>query len=62
MYREVPTQDYPNGYFSSHQKCCLGGQIFEWLIAQATHEHKKARHYCQQMLDKHIIKNVDKKS
>ena len=62
MYKDIPIIDYPNWYFSKHHKCCYGGQIFEWLIDKVAPEQKRARNYCQQMLDQNIIKNVEGKT
>jgi len=36
----------------------MGGEIFGWLMERVTPEQKKARNYCQKMLELKIIENV----
>ena len=40
----------------------MGGEIFGWLIDRVSPEQKKAKKYCQKMLELKIIENVEGKS
>ena len=38
MHKEINLQDYPNGWFGRHTKCCLGKEIFKWLMEKGQHD------------------------
>lgn len=62
MHNEIKITDYQKGWFSKHTNCCMGGEIFGWLMDRVAPEQKRARSYCQKMLDLKIIENVDGKT
>jgi len=62
MRNEIKITDYNAGWFSKHTNCCMGGEIFGWLIDRVSPEQKKAKKYCQKMLELKIIENVEGKT
>jgi hypothetical protein len=55
MHNDIPHKDVLTGWFGTYQRCCYGGEIFEWLLQVVDQEQSKARSYCQKMLELEII-------
>jgi len=55
MRADIKIQDYKNGWFGKHLRCCQGEEIFEWLLDRAEPDQKKTRLICQKMLEQGII-------
>ena len=62
MHNEIEITDLSEGWFVKHTNCCMGGEILGWLLNKVTSNQKKARSYCQKMLDTKIIANVTGKT
>ena len=62
MHKDIRTQDYSNGWFSQHERCCRGEDILNWLTEKVSNDQKRVQIYCQKMLDQNIIHNVEEKN
>lgn len=62
MHNEIKITDFHRGWFSKHKNCFLGGEVFGWLLDKVVPDQKRARQYCQKMLDLKIIESVDNKT
>jgi hypothetical protein len=38
MHKDIKITDYSYGWFGKHINCCMGGEIFGWLIDKVTPE------------------------
>jgi hypothetical protein len=38
MHNEINIMDYNFGWFGKHTNCCMGGEIFGWLIDRVSPE------------------------
>lgn len=61
MRSTIRIQDYKTGWFAKHTRCCMGGDIYEWLLDKAEPDQKKARVICQKMLEMGLITSVENK-
>ena len=63
MHKEINLRDHKKGWFGSkHTKCCLGEEIFNWLVAKGKNEHKNALAICNQLVEQNIIINIQGKT
>ena len=51
MHKDIPMQDYKNGWFGKHSMCCRGQDILDWLVERLNLDQKKVRMICQKMLE-----------
>ena len=61
MRNDIKIQDYKNGWFGKHQRCCLGMDIYSWILDHVESNEEKAKYICQKMIEKEVIQNVDQK-
>lgn len=56
---EIKVQDFQNGWLSTHKRCCMGEQIYDLVTRLILPDAKRARGFCQTMIDQKIIENVE---
>ena len=51
MHKDIKLEDYKNGWFGKHTKCCLGEEILKWLMEKGKHEQKNAITICNKLVE-----------
>ena len=43
---EIKIQDFQNGWFGKHKRCCIGEDIFDRVVSLLIPDKKNARNLC----------------